>query len=62
MLPVDLATTRHYAAVRNSLREQGTPIPENDVWIAALALQHELAVASRDEHFDRVAGLVRRSW
>ena len=62
VLPVDLATTRHYAAVRNSLREQGTPIPENDVWIAALALQHELAVASRDEHFDRVAGLVRRSW
>jgi predicted nucleic acid-binding protein len=36
--------------------------PENDVWIAALALQHRLPVVSRDRHFDRVEGLERRSW
>lgn len=62
VLPIDLATTVHYAAVRDGLRRRGTPIPENDVWIAALATQHGLAVVSRDEHFDRVPDLVRRGW
>ena len=62
VLPIELATTVHYAAVRDELRTQGTPIPENDVWIAALARQHGLAVVSRDTHFDQVAQLVRRAW
>jgi predicted nucleic acid-binding protein len=62
VLPIDLATTGHYAAVRDELRARGTPIPENDVWIAALARQHGLAVVSRDAHFDHVPQLVRRSW
>ena len=62
VLPIDLATTGHYAAVRDALRARGTPIPENDVWIAALARQHGLAVVSRDAHFDHVPQLVRRSW
>ena len=62
VLVVDVATTRHYAWVRNELRRLGTPIPENDVWIAALARQHALTVVSRDEHFDRVPQLVRRGW
>ena len=38
------------------------PIPENDIWIAALAIQHGLAVASRDAHFDHVKGPKRVSW
>lgn len=62
VLPIDLATTRQYAKVRNELRAQGTPIPENDVWIAALARQHGLPVVSRDEHFDHVPRLVRHGW
>ena len=62
VLAVDDETARHYANVREELRERGLPIPENDVWIAALARQHDLAVVSRDEHFDRVSGLLRRSW
>ncbi len=62
LLAVDLETTAVYAEVRDGLRRQGTPIPENDVWIAALARQHGLAVVSRDEHFDRVRGITRRSW
>jgi predicted nucleic acid-binding protein len=48
--------------VRDELRRRGTPIPENDVWISALARQHELAIVSRDEHFDQVLGLDRRGW
>ena len=38
------------------------PIPENDIWIAALCRQHHLAVASRDGHLDRVRGLKRVAW
>lgn len=62
VLPIDLATTIHYARVRDELTRLGTPIPENDVWIAALARQHGLPVVSRDRHFDRVPGVVRRGW
>lgn len=62
VLPIDLSTTIHYARVRAELSRQGLPIPENDVWIAALARQHGLPVVSRDRHFDRVAGVVRRDW
>jgi predicted nucleic acid-binding protein len=62
VLRIDEATTAHYAAVRHELRESGCPIPENDVWIAALARQHQQPVVSRDEHFDAVAGLVRHGW
>jgi tRNA(fMet)-specific endonuclease VapC len=62
ILNVDLATTEAYAVVRERLRAKGRPLPENDVWIAALAIQHGLDVVSRDIHFDHVAGLRRRSW
>lgn len=55
----DDQTTHHYAAVFRQLRKQGTPIPTNDMWIAALALQHNLALHSRDAHFDHLAQLVR---
>lgn len=62
VLSVDLATTLHYAGVREELRRQGTPISENDVWIAALARQDGLPVVSRDGDFDNVPGLIRHSW
>jgi tRNA(fMet)-specific endonuclease VapC len=62
VLPIELNTTIHYARVRDELNRQGTPIPENDVWIAALARQHGLPVVSRDGHFDRVPGVIRLGW
>ena len=62
VLMIDQATPQHYAAVRNQLRQDGTPIPENDVWISALALQHRLPVVSRDLHFEAVSGLRRETW
>lgn len=55
----DDQTTHHYAAVLRHLRKQGTPIPTNDVWIAALALQHNLMLHSRDAHFHHLPQLVR---
>ncbi len=51
LLFADDQTTHHYATVYRQLREQGTPIPTNDIWIAALVLQHNLALCARDRHF-----------
>jgi tRNA(fMet)-specific endonuclease VapC len=57
VLVVDAAT-----AIRRELKEAGFPIPENDLWIAALTRQHALPLLSDDAHFDRVAGIQRVSW
>lgn len=62
VLGVDEATTVHYAAVRDELRNLGRPIPENDVWISAIARQHDQQIVSRDEHFDSVPGASRLDW
>ena len=55
----DNQTSFHFASLYRQLREQGTPIPDHDVWIAALALQHNLTLYSRDGHFDCVPQLAR---
>ncbi len=52
-------TTQQYATIYRQLRKQGTPIPTNDMWLAALALQHDLALHDRDKHFDHLPQLVR---
>jgi tRNA(fMet)-specific endonuclease VapC len=62
VLDVSNQTTHHYAAIGIKLRQVGTPIPTNDLWIAALCRQHHLPVLSRDRHFDAVVGLTRVSW
>ena len=62
ILDVDERTTLSYSAVRTELKRAGTPIPSNDVWIAALCRQHSLPLLSRDRHFDAVAGIRRLEW
>jgi tRNA(fMet)-specific endonuclease VapC len=62
VLDVEEQTTTSYAAVRGELKRAGTPIPSNDVWIAALCRQHSLPLLSRDRHFDLVPGLHRIDW
>jgi tRNA(fMet)-specific endonuclease VapC len=57
VLTSDFGTAQTYARVRAQLKEAGTPIPENDVWIAAACLQHSLPLATFDEHFAKVEGL-----
>jgi tRNA(fMet)-specific endonuclease VapC len=59
VLYADEQTTHHYAAIYRQLRKHGTPIPTNDMWIAALALQHSLALFARDAHFDALPQLTR---
>ena len=55
---IDLSTAEHYATVYRDLRQRGRPIPTNDIWIAATALQHDLVIFSYDRHFREVAGLL----
>ena len=55
-------TTVVYARVRHQLRAAGTPIPENDVWIAATAMEHKLPLVTRDNHFKVVKGLEVLAW
>ncbi len=62
VLAVDVDTTDHYAEIRAHLRRAGTPIPVNDLWIAALARQHALPVLSRNRHFDNISDLRRIGW
>ena len=59
VLFADDQTTHHYASVYRQLRKQGTPIPTNDMWLAALALQHTLSLHARDKHFDHLPQLIR---
>lgn len=62
ILEITIGTATEYAGVRSELRHAGTPIPSNDLWIAALCRQHSLPVLSKDRHFDRVKGLRRVEW
>ena len=59
VLYADEQTTHHYGSVYRQLRKQGTPIPTNDMWIAALVLQHSLVLCARDAHFDALPQLPR---
>ncbi len=62
VLGCDTETARQYGDAKNKLRLKGQPLPENDIWIAALALQHNLTLATRDRHFEVVEGLNTTIW
>lgn len=59
VLVCDDDTTRHFATLKLQLKQQGTPIPINDVWIAALVLQHGAVLYTRDSDFDRLPQVPR---
>jgi tRNA(fMet)-specific endonuclease VapC len=52
-------TAEHYARLYVQLKRAGTPIPDNDLWIAALVLQHDLTLITRDGHFQQVPQMLR---
>lgn len=62
VIACDVDTSRQYGIVKDSLRAKGKMIPENDIWIAAMALQHGLPLATRDAHFNEVDGLSVANW
>lgn len=58
----DAITGDYYGQIKQSLKRKGRPIPENDIWIAATAMQHSLTLISRDAHFSEVDGLDLATW
>ena len=58
LLGHDLETAEFYALIVKQLREKGKPIPTNDIWIAASAMRHSLALISHDRHFEAIKGLL----
>jgi tRNA(fMet)-specific endonuclease VapC len=57
-IAIDDETAEFYAQVFSELRQKGRPIPSNDLWLAASALQHGLALATYDDHFSAISGLL----
>jgi predicted nucleic acid-binding protein len=62
VLSVDGDTAAHYALIRHGLKIRGTPIPENDIWIAALSKQYNMPILSRDTHFSLIPDAQCISW
>jgi len=59
VLFADEQTIEQYVSIYRQLRRQGTPMPTNDLWIAALVLQHDLVLCARDRHFDHLPQVVQ---
>jgi tRNA(fMet)-specific endonuclease VapC len=62
ILGCNVDTARWYGRIAAQLKTIGRPIPQNDIWIAAIARQYELTMLTRDKHFENVDGLVVESW
>ena len=62
VLPCNADTARIYGEIKNLLKEKGRPIPENDIWIAAIARQYALTLVTRDPHFESVEDLKIELW
>jgi tRNA(fMet)-specific endonuclease VapC len=62
LLDVSIETARQYGIIKSALRRKGAPIPNNDIWIAALTQQYDAALATRDQHFNAVEHLEVVRW
>ena len=57
VLDDDAETAKVYGEIKNSLKKRGKPIPENDIWIAAIAKYNSLTLLTNDEHFKEIPDL-----
>jgi tRNA(fMet)-specific endonuclease VapC len=62
VLTPDQGTSKHYGKIAAELAQAGTPIPQNDIWMAALSIQCGLPLATTDQHFQHVQGLKALFW
>jgi tRNA(fMet)-specific endonuclease VapC len=62
VLSCDVETARHYGMIKGDLRSQGRLIPDNDLWIAAIAIQNGLTLVTRDSHFRAISSLLLEEW
>ncbi len=57
VLSSDAMTSKEYGKIKSDLRKKGKPIPENDIWIAAVAIQYDLKLITKDSHFEYIDDL-----
>ena len=57
ILNINSAIAEQYAKIRKKLKDKGTPIPENDIWIAATCIVYEISLATNDKHFNNIEDL-----
>ncbi len=62
VLNTDIITAQYYGEIVAALYKKGKPLPINDLWIAAAALQHNLILVTRDKHFNEIKGLKTKAW
>lgn len=62
IISCDQSTAKFYGQIKAQLKSKGTPIPENDIWVAALSFQHQITLVSRDAHFTKIEGLDLVTW
>lgn len=58
VLAISIETAEFYCLIFEQLRSQGTPIPVNDIWIAACGMEHGAHLATMDNHFKQITGLL----
>jgi len=57
-VPISVDTAEFYSFILNELKKQGTPIPVNDIWIAASVMENGAGIATYDNHFSKIKGLI----
>ena len=62
VLACNKGTAKNYGQIKAQLKRKGKPIPENDIWIAAIAFQYDLTLVARDSHFDNISELKVARW
>lgn len=62
VLHIDETTTIVYGTIKAALRKKGKPIPENDIWIAAIAQRYQLTLVTRDKHFKEIESISCKNW
>lgn len=60
--PVNKDVAINYGNIKSELAKQGTPIPENDIWIAAISKTANLPLVTRDKHFEKIKGIILLAW
>jgi len=62
IIPIDRKTAEIYGRIRAELQRKGKPIPENDIWIAAVAQQHQMTLITNDRHFIDIEKIKLATW
>ncbi len=62
VLKVTENTSNHYGQIKTQLKAKGTPIPENDIWIAAISKEHNLPLITKDNHFQQISNIETLKW